>query len=182
MKILDAKSKYNKEVLKALKEEFGYANDLSVPKIEKVTINVGVGKFLKEPGKIDEIFESLVAITGQRPQRTQAKKAIAGFKTRTGMEIGIKVTLRGKKMWDFIDRMINVAIPRTRDFQGIKKSSVGRDGNLSVGIRDHVIFPEIVPEQASFPFSFQVVMSSTAKNQEEGLKLFELIGVPFNKQ
>jgi large subunit ribosomal protein L5 len=181
MKIESAKTKYSKEVLGALKKELGIENNMSVPKIEKITINVGTGRFIKEGDKIKEIEEAIRDITGQSPVRTRAKKAIAGFKTRTGMEIGIKVTLRGKKMWDFFDRFVNVAIPRTRDFQGIKKSSVGRDGNLNIGIRDHVIFPEIVPEQVRFPFSLQVVISSTATNQEEGFKLFELMGVPFNK-
>ncbi|MDH4330810.1 MAG: 50S ribosomal protein L5 [Candidatus Moranbacteria bacterium] len=182
MKIVSAKTKYNKEIVENLKKELGYKNNMSVPKIEKITINVGTGKFLKESEKIKEIQEALAVIAGQAPVKTKAKKAIAGFKTRAGLEIGMKITLRGKKMWDFFDRLINVSIPRTRDFQGIKRSSVGRDGNLNLGIRDHVIFPEIVPEQVKFPFSLQVVISSTAKTQEEGMKLFELMGVPFNKK
>lgn len=181
MKIVSAKTKYNKEVLEALKKELGIENNMAIPRIEKITINVGTGKFLKESEKIKEIEQSIVDITGQAPVKTKAKKAIAGFKTRAGMEIGMKVTLRGKRMWDFFDRFVNSALPRTRDFQGIKRSCVGEDGNLNVGIRDHVIFPEIVPEQVKFPFSFQIVISSSAKNREEGTKLFEMMGVPFNK-
>lgn len=181
MNITNVKTKYKDEVVPVLVEEFGFKNRMAVPKIDKVTINVGIGRINKESDKINEIVESITTIAGQKPVKTRAKKAIAGFKSREGMEIGVKVTLRQKKMWDFLDKLINSALPRTRDFQGIKLSSVGKDGNLNLGIKDHVIFPEIVPEKVRYSFGLQIIVTSTAENKEEGTRLFELIGIPFNK-
>lgn len=176
--IKSAKIKYNQNVVPEMKEKFGYANDLAVPKIEKTIVNIGIGKCHEEKDKVEEIVNGLQAITGQRPIKTKARKAISGFKVRENMEIGLKVTSRGKRMWDFIDRLINVALPRTRDFQGISADSVDQNGNLNIGIKEHIIFPEIFPEQVKNIFSLQVTLVTTAKNKKEGLELFKLLGFP----
>lgn len=180
MKIVSAKDKYAKTVVAEMKEKFGYKNVMAIPKIEKVVVNVGIGKLVKEGDKIDEIVNSLTQITGQKPVKTKAKKAISGFKVREGMEIGVKVTLRGNRMWQFIDRLIDATLPRTRDFQGITIKSVDTTGNLNIGIKEHVIFPEISPEKVKQIFGLQVTVKSTAKSQEEGIELFRLLGFPLN--
>lgn len=178
MKIQSLKSKYEKEVLPQLKEKFGYANNFEVPRIEKVTINVGIGRLEKEKDKIEELVGYIREITGQQPVKSKARKSIAGFKLREGTDVGIKVTLRGKKMWDFMDRLVNIAFPRTRDFQGIKNSSLGARGNLNIGMKEHIVFPEIHPERVKNIFGFQINISNTAKNREEGETLFKLLGFP----
>lgn len=177
--MLNSKEKYIKEVIPAMKEKFGYVNSLAVPTIKKVTVNVGTGKMLNEVNRVEEAFNAIREITGQNPVKTRAKKAISGFKIRENQEVGIKVTLRGKRMWQFIDRLINVALPRTRDFQGLDgKKIVDQSGNLSVGIKEQLIFPEIHPEKVKNIFSFQVNISTTADNKEEGRALFKLLGFP----
>ena len=173
-----AKAKYNQDVIPKMKEEFGYINDLAVPKIEKIIVNVGIGKYHGEKDKIEEIINGLQNITGQRPVKTKARKAIAGFKIRENMEIGMKVTLRGKRMWDFMDRLINAALPRTRDFQGISSNSVDKNGNLSIGVKEHIVFPEIFSERVRNIFSLQITLVTSAKNKREGLELFKLLGFP----
>lgn len=174
------KAKYRKiapELGKALGEENAHA----LPKITKVTVNVGTGKFLKEQSKVDEVVETLSAITGQKPVMTKAKKAIAGFKIREGLEVGAKVTLRGRRMWQFLDRFLNATLPRVRDFQGLSPSVVGQDGNCSIGIREQLIFPEVIPEKVGTPFSLQVVITTTAGDEERGRELFRLLGFPIRK-
>lgn len=166
------------EVLPELARFAGEKNPNAVPKIDRVVVNVGVGKFLKEENRLNEIRESLQMITGQKLVTTKAKKAIAGFKTREGLEVGMRTTLRGKRMWQFLDRLIHVALPRVRDFQGITRSSVDPYGNLNIGIKEHMVFPEIIPEKVQTLFSFQITVVTTAKNKQAGEKLFELIGVP----
>ena len=178
MKTVVAKEKYTKNAVPALMEKFGYGNILAVPKIKKVVVNVGVGKIIKETDKVEEVFNSLREMTGQQPIKTKAKKAISGFKIREGLEVGMKVTLRGKRMWQFIDRLVNVALPRTRDFQGIEPRAVDEKGNLNVGIKEHIIFPEISPEKVKNIFSFQVTIATTAKSKEEGIELFKSLGFP----
>ncbi|MDO8529701.1 MAG: 50S ribosomal protein L5, partial [bacterium] len=140
MLITPAKIKYKEKVIPEMKKIFNYTNDLAVPKLKKVVINVGIGKFLKENEKVEEIFKSIADICGQRPIKTKAKKAISGFKIREGLEVGIKATLRGRRMWNFIDHLINFALPRTRDFQGVESKSIDENGNLNLGIREHIIF------------------------------------------
>lgn len=177
--MLNTKDKFRKEVVPVMRKKFGYGNDMAVPVISKVVVNVGIGKIYKEAEKMNEIMEALTTITGQKPIKTQAKKAIAGFKIRENQEVGIKVTLRGKRMWQFIDRLINAAFPRTRDFQGINKAkAVDTSGNLNVGIKEHVIFPEIQQEKVKHIFSFQVNVTTTAQNKEEGTELLTLLGFP----
>ncbi len=178
MKIVNSKIKYNENVLPALKKNFGYKNSMAVPKVVKVTVNSGVGKISQEKDKIKEVIQNLAIITGQKPAETTARKAISGFKSRKGMIIGAKVTLRGARMWDFIDRLINVSLPRTRDFQGLEKSCIGKKGNLNIGIKEHIIFPEISAENTQNICSLQVNISNTAKNEKEGYELFKMLGFP----
>lgn len=178
MKIVGSKEKYSKEVVPALEKAFGYTNLLAVPRIKKVVVNVGVGRFLKDNAQVEEITKMVTEITGQKPVATEAKKAIAGFKIRQGLVVGMKVTLRGPRMWSFIDRVINATLPRVRDFQGIPQSTVDSNGNLNIGIKEHVVFPEVSAEKMKFPFGLQVTVTSTATSQEEGLQLFRLLGFP----
>lgn len=181
-KIIPAKIKYNEQSISEIKKELGFENNLAVPRIQRVVINVGTGKFSKENEKIEEIVKTLEAISGQKAVRVKAKKAISGFKVRQGMEIGVKVTLRGRMMWDFIDRFINFALPRTRDFQGISQKSIDSNGNLNVGIKEQVIFPEVVPEKIKHMFSLQVNVVSTAKDKKEGIALFKSLGFPISNE
>lgn len=178
MKIVSAKDKYIQTVAQEMQKEFGYDNVMAIPKIQKVVVNVGIGKITKENEKIEEVFNAITMITGQRPVKTKAKKAIAGFKVREGQEVGIKVTLRGNRMWNFIDRLINATLPRTRDFQGISRKTVDSNGNLNLGIKEHMIFPEISPEKVRYIFGMQVTVTTTAKSQQEGLTLFKSLGFP----
>lgn len=181
MKVDNTRSKYL-NAIPELKEEFGYANNWGVPKINKVVINSGIGRFIKEGEKLKEVVESITAITGQKPVQTKAKKAISGFKTRQGQPVGVSVTLRGKKMWNFLDRLTHIAFPRTRDFQGIKNSTVDKYGNVSIGIKEQIVFPEISPEAANVLFGFQINISTTAMNKEEAEELMRKIGLPINKK
>lgn len=173
--------KYNKEVVPVLKKEFGYKNVMAVPKITKVVVNVGTGRIAKESKVVDSLAKDLALMTGQTPIRTKAKSAIASFKTRKGLEIGIKVTLRGRRMYDFMDRLINIALPRTRDFRGIKLSSVDKFGNLTMGIKEHIVFPEVVLESSKNIFGLGITVVSTAKTKEEAERLFRLMGFPLQK-
>ncbi len=178
MKSLSLKEKYNKEAKEKLQEKLGFKNVLEAPKIEKVVINSGIGRFIKDSSHVDEVLDSLTAITGQRPIKTKARLSIAGFKIREGQEVGLKVTLRDGRMWDFLDRLIFTAIPRTRDFQGIKRSAIDQNGNLNLGIKEQTIFPEISPENVQNIFSFQISVQTSAKNKKEGEALFESLGFP----
>ncbi|NTV41294.1 MAG: 50S ribosomal protein L5 [Candidatus Moranbacteria bacterium] len=182
MKITPAKDKYAKTVAVEMQKKFGYKSVMAVPRIKKVVVNVGIGKIVKENDKIEEVVNSLTAITGQKPVKTKARKAIAGFKTREGMEVGVKVTLRGVRMWQFIDRLIVATLPRTRDFQGIGRKSVDTNGNINIGIKEHLIFPEISPERVKYTFGLQVTISTSATSQEQGLELFKLLGFPLKSE
>lgn len=177
------REKYYKKSIPEIKKNFGLGNDLEVPRILKVVVNTGIGKFLKDSNQVKEVVESLTAITGQKPIMTKAKKSIAGFKTREGLEIGAAVNLRGKRMWDFLEILVGAAVPRIRDFQGIKETTVDRNGNLNIGIKEHLIFPEIFPERVKNIFSLQVNVVTNAKDREKGLMLFRSLGFPMeNKQ
>lgn len=171
-----------KEILPELSKLLGEKNPNALPKIDRVVVNVGVGKFLKEENRINEIRDSLQMITGQKVVSTKAKKAIAGFKTREGLEVGMRVTLRGERMWHFLDRLIHVALPRVRDFQGVTRSSVDSYGNLSIGVKEHMVFPEIIPEKVQTMFGFQITVVTTAQDKKAGEKLFELVGLPLQKE
>lgn len=178
MKIVSAKDKYTQTAVAEMEKQFGYGNVMAVPRVQKVVVNVGVGKIVKEGDKIDEIVSTIESITGQKAVRTKARKAISGFKVRENMEIGVKVTLRGKRMWQFIDRVINATLPRTRDFQGINVRAVDAKGNLNIGIKEHMIFPEISPEKVRHIFGLQITVVTNATSQKEGITLFKLLGFP----
>lgn len=170
--------KYKKEVISVMKEKFGYQNDLAVPQIIKVVVNAGIGKALKDKKIQETISKDLTLITGQKPIPTLAKGAIAGFKIRKGMTVGLKVTLRGKRMYEFLDRLVGAAIPRIRDFRGILEKSIDKEGNLTVGIKEHIIFPEIAHEEVKFIFGFEITIVTNTKTREETLELFKLLGFP----
>jgi len=182
MNTLTAKEKYLKDAAIQMKKEFGYSSAEQVPRIKKVVVNVGTGKMLKDTDRVEEVVSSLQAITGQKPVKTKAKKAIAGFKVREGQEVGVKVTLRGARMWHFIDRLVGATLPRTRDFQGVTRKSVDTKGNINIGIKEHTIFPEISPEKVRHTFGLQVTISTTAESQKEGLALFKLLGFPIKSE
>jgi large subunit ribosomal protein L5 len=175
---MNIQERYKKEAVPSLKKTFGFENDFQIPRIEKVIFNVGIGKFLKDANSVKDIAETVQAITGQKPVMTKSKKSIAGFKIREGLEVGVKVTLRGKRKWDFMERLVAAAIPRIKDFQGIKESAIDQSGNLNLGIKEHMIFPEILPENVKTVFSFQVNITTTAKNHKEGVELFRALKFP----
>lgn len=177
------KEKYHKEAVKEIMSQFGLKSVLEVPRIEKVVVNIGVGKYIKDASMVQDIAQSLGIITGQKPLMTKSRKSIAGFKVREGQEIGMKVTLRGRRKWDFLERLVGATIPRIRDFQGIKESAVDASGNLNLGMKEHVVFPEIVPENVKNVASLQVTVTTTAKDRKKGLALFRALKFPIaNKE
>ncbi len=184
MNMLGLKEKYKKEVIPEMIKKFNYKNVMAVPKIEKVTLNVGFGSLIAkkssdEQKKIYEfILNELALIAGQRPVLTQAKKSIAGFKIRKGMPVGAKVVLRKERMYSFLERLIHIALPRSRDFQGINPKSIDKNGNLTIGIKEHICFPEISPEKTKSIFGFEITVTTTAENREEGLELLKLMEFP----
>ncbi|MEK7178188.1 MAG: 50S ribosomal protein L5, partial [Patescibacteria group bacterium] len=148
------------------------------PKIEKVVINIGLGRTLKDEKFLDIVMRDIALIAGQKPKTTLAKKSIANFKTRKGMVIGATVTLRGQRMYDFISRLINIALPRTRDFRGINVKSLDKNGNLTIGVKEHIIFPEIKGEEVRNIFGFEITVVVKAKNKEKAIALYKAIGFP----
>ena len=170
--------KYIKVAVPEMKKRFKLTNNFEVPRILKVVVNSGVGKFLKDSAQVEDISKSIIAFTGQKPLTTQARLSIAGFKIREGLEVGMKVTLRGRRMWDFIEKLVGAALPRVKDFHGLKASAVDSYGNLNIGIKEHLIFPEILPEQVKNIFSLQVTVVTDAKDKEKGTALFKLMGFP----
>lgn len=174
--------KYKKEVIPIMKEKFAYKNNLAVPRITKAIVNIGIGSSALKDVKVQEtISKDLGLITGQKPVPTLAKKAISGFKTRKGMVVGLKTTLRGKRMFDFLSRLINIALPRTRDFRGLLPKSIDEGGNLTIGIKEHIIFPEISQEDIRKIFGLEITVVSNAKKREEALELFKLLGFPIQE-
>lgn len=182
--MIGLKDKYNTEVVPEMMKKFGYKNRMAVPKIEKVVINTGFGRLIsgktsEEQKKIqDAILEDLSLICGQRPVLKHAKKSISGFKIRKGLPVGAMVTLRGKRMNDFLERLIHIALPRSRDFQGINPRSFDKKGNLTIGIEEDIAFPEILPEKVKNIFGLEITVVTTAKNKEEGVELLRLMGFP----
>lgn len=170
--------KYRKKVVPALQKDFGIDNVMAVPKIEKVVINIGIGKMLKDDKAIEKAVRDLSLLSGQRPIFRKAKKSISGFKIREGMDIGLMVTLRGKRMYDFIDRLISVAIPRSKDFRGIDPKNFDQTGNLNLGVKEHSIFPEITYESLKDIFGLQVTVVTNTKSREQGIALLKMIGFP----
>ena len=182
--MLRLKDKYQKEVIPAMMKKFGYKNPMAVPKIEKVVVNTSFGRLISgrttdEQKKIrTAILDDLSLITSQHPVLTKAKKSVAGFKLRKGMPVGAMVTLRRKRMNDFLERLIHIALPRTRDFQGIPVKSVDEKGNLTIPIKEQISFPEVSPEKVKTIFGFEITVVTTAKTREEGLELLRLMGFP----
>lgn len=174
--------KYQKDMVPKLKESFGYSNALACPRMEKVVINVGLGRAMQDKAVIAAAKETLRRISGQEPVVTKARKSIAGFKVRQGAIIGMKVTLRGERMYDFIEKLVHVSFARIQDFRGISRSTVDKAGNLSVGFKENIAFPEIQSDDIEHVHGLQVCVKSTAKNAAEGLALFELIGFPFKQE
>lgn len=176
------KEKYEKEVVPALQEAFGYKNIMEVPKLEKVVINMGVGAATQDSRAIDAAVRDLSLISGQKPVITRAKKSISNFKVRQGMPIGCKVTLRGNRMYEFLDKLINVALPRIRDFRGVSPRSFDGRGNYTLGIREQLIFPEISYDDVERVQGMNIVIGTTAETDEEGLALLQGLGMPFRQQ
>ena len=169
--------KYNKEIVPAMQKQFGYKNAMLVPKITKVIVHVGVGKSHSEPKLVEEATDTLTKITGQKPLTTLAKKSISAFKLREGMPIGLKVTLRGNRMYDFINRLVNVTLPRVKDFHGIPASFDG-NGNLTIGLKEQLIFPEIKAEETALLHGLEITVVTTAKTNEEAFQLCRSFGLP----
>lgn len=176
--MLKLKDKYSQKVLPALKEKFGFKNDLTVPRIVKVIVNSGFNPATGGDKIQENLSHILAIITGQKPKPCQVRKPEASFKTRVGMINGLKITLRGQRMYDFLDRLVHLALPRGRDFRGLPENGVDQSGNLNIGIREHIIFSEISDEQTRKIFGFQITVVTTAKNRSTGKKLFKLLGFP----
>jgi len=175
------KDKYVSEIAPALQQKFNYKNVMQIPKLEKVVINVGVGEAIQNPKAIDAAVNDLMKISGQRPVVTRAKKSIAAFKLRTGMPIGAKVTLRGDRMYEFVDRLLSVALPRVRDFHGVSDKSFDGRGNYTLGIREQLIFPEIEYDKIDKVRGMDIVFVTSAKTDEEARELLGMLGMPFRK-
>lgn len=173
--------RYRNDVVPAMEKEFSYDNIMQVPKIEKIVLNIGMGEALQNAKSLDAAAGDLQAIVGQKPVFTKAKKSIAAFKLREGNTIGVTVTLRSERMWSFLDRLISIALPRVRDFRGISPDSFDGRGNYSLGLREQLIFPEIQYDKIDKVRGMAVTVVTTAKTDEEGRKLLELMGMPFRK-
>lgn len=172
---------YNNEVFNALKEKFHYKNVMEVPKLVKITINMGLGEAKDNAKVMESAVEEIALISGQRPVITKAKKSIANFKVRQGMPVGAKVTLRGDNMYEFVDKLFNISLPRVRDFKGVSKNSFDGRGNYSMGIKEQLIFPEINYDKVDMIKGMNIVFTTTAKTDEEAQALLELLGMPFEK-
>ena len=179
--MINIKEQYKNVAIPQLKEKFGFKNQILVPKISKVVLNVGFGKHTKEKEYQTNVEKSLEKIAGQKPMMAKAKKSISAFKIREGMVIGSTVTLRGKRMEDFLNKLVNVTFPRVRDFRGISEQSIDNRGNITIGFKEQSCFPEIKAEDADNLFGLEVCIATTARNKEEGLELFKLLGFPFKK-
>lgn len=175
------KEKYQKQIVPKMEEKFGFKNAMLVPRLTKVVLNVGFGHHLKEKEYLASVEKGLTQIAGQKPVFTKAKKSISAFKIREGLVIGAKVTLRGQRMYDFVEKLVNITFPRVRDFRGISDKAVDRNGNLTVGFKEHVSFPEIRVEEVDNLYGLEICLATSAKNREAGLELFRLLGFPFKK-
>ncbi len=176
------KDKYVNEAIPALKNKFNYKSPMQIPKLEKVVVSMGLGSESKDnPKAVESAVNDLMQITGQRPIVTKAKKSIANFKLRQGMDVGVKVTLRGKRMYDFVDKLFNVALPRVRDFRGVSKNSFDGRGNYSLGVREQLIFPEINYDKVDRIRGMNITFVTTAKTDEEARELLTVLGMPFSQ-
>ena len=176
------KERYREEVIPALMKEFGYANVMEAPRPEKATLNIGLGEAISDAKALDSASSEIAVIAAQKPVITRAKRSIANFKLREGMPIGVMTTVRGDRMWEFLDRLLNAALPRIRDFQGVSPSSFDGRGNFSLGIREQLIFPEIEYDKVDRVRGLQITITTSARSDEEGKRLLELLGMPFAKR
>jgi large subunit ribosomal protein L5 len=174
--------RYSKEVAPALFKSFGFKNVMQVPRIEKVVVNIGVGEALDNPKALDAATSDLTIITGQKPIQTKARVSIANFKLREGRLIGTKVTLRGDRMWSFIDRLLNIALPRVRDFRGVSANAFDGRGNYTLGLKDQLVFPEIEYDKIDKLRGMEITIVTSAKNDEQARALLQLLGMPFSKK
>src|SRR3989344_4045430 len=187
MKQISLKEKYNKEEAPQLRERLGYKNKMAVPKIVKITVNTSFGKNVvnKGSGEREKVYTAvmndLALITGQKPKLVKSRKSIAGFKLREGLEIASMVTLRKERMWDFLERLIYLSFPRSRDFKGVDTKSVDKMGNLNIGFKEHINFPEIFTEKEKTIFGLEISITTDAKDREKGLELFKLLGFPLKE-
>ncbi|MDZ7718119.1 MAG: 50S ribosomal protein L5 [Balneolaceae bacterium] len=174
-------TQYKEEIVPKLKEDFGYENIMAIPKLQKIVINVGAGEAINDTKYLDTVVENVGAITGQQPIKTKAKKSVSNFKLREGVPIGCKVTLRKKVMFEFLDRLINLALPRTRDFQGVPNKSFDGRGNYTMGIKEHTIFPEIDVDNTKIVHGMDITFVTNAETDEEAFALLKHFGMPFKK-
>jgi len=175
------KEKYQQEVVSTLRKEFNYKNPMQVPGVHKVVVNIGLGEVIQNAKAMDAAVGDLAAITGQRPVITRAKRSVAAFKLREGMQIGCMVTLRGDRMYQFLDKLLNVALPRLRDFQGVSPEAFDGRGNYTLGLREQLVFPEIDYDKVDKVRGMEVSIVTTARTDEEGRRLLKLMGMPFKK-
>ena len=174
--------RYQQEVVPALQNAFNYKNVMEVPHIEKVVVNIGLGEAMGNSKALDAAITDMTTITGQKPIQTKARKSIANFKLREGVIIGVKVTLRGERMWAFIDRLVNVALPRVRDFRGVSPDAFDGRGNYTLGLRDQLIFPEIEYDKIDKLRGMEITIVTTAKNDEHSRAMLKFLGMPFRKE
>jgi large subunit ribosomal protein L5 len=175
------KERYQNEAVPELKKQFGYTNDLQVPRLEKIVVNMGVGEATANAKAIEGAVKDLSAVTGQKPIVNRARKSIASFKVRQGMPVGVSVTLRGGRMYDFLSKLINIALPRIRDFRGVSSRSFDGRGNFALGVKEQLIFPEINYEQVDMVRGMDIVVVTTARTDQEGRALLEKLGMPFRR-
>ncbi|HEX7181877.1 MAG TPA: 50S ribosomal protein L5 [Thermoanaerobaculia bacterium] len=175
------RQRYQEEIVPKLQKEFGIDNVMAVPRIEKISLNMGLGEAIQNIKILDDAVEELAAVAGQRPAITRAQKSIAAFKLRAGMPIGCRVTLRGPRMWEFLDRLLTIALPRVRDFRGVSNKSFDGRGNYTLGIRDHLIFPEVDFNKVEKPKGMNITIVTTAGNDERALYLLRELGMPFQR-
>ena len=176
------KEQYRKEVLPALQKEFGFKNPMQVPRLRKIVVNAGVGDAIQNSKLLDAAMDMLTAITGQKPKVCRARLSVAAFKLRQGMPIGCKVTLRGDRMYEFYDRLVNVALPRIRDFRGVATKSFDGRGDYTLGIKEHTIFPEVDIDKADTMYGMDISIVTTARNDEQGFQLLKQMKMPFRNQ
>src|SRR3989338_728357 len=177
---MNLKEKYQKEIVPKMVAKFSYKNTMAVPRLVKAVINSGVGRNAKDKAFVESVVSNVERISGQKPIQTKAKQSISAFKTRQGMIIGVAVTLRNKRMFDFVEKLINITLPRVRDFRGLNPKQVDNKGNLTVGLKEHIAFPEIKADEAENIHGLGVCFNTTAKTYNEGLELFKLMGFPFS--
>ena len=176
------RERYEQEVAPALTSRFGYSSPMQVPRLEKITVNMGVGDAKQSTPTLEAATEQLATITGQRPSVRRARKSIASFKVREGMPVGVSVTLRGARMWEFLDRLVSIALPRIRDFRGLSPRSLDGRGNYSLGVREQIIFPEIDYDDVETVRGLDVTITTTAQSDEEALALLRELGLPFRSE